>query len=283
MVGSDDKNFYALDQETGALKWKFQAGEFTGGATVDEKAGVVYAGSEKGLYAYDLEGKQRFMVKTQAGVNSSPAVDAVGNVLFGDDSGTVRKVNAMGEVLWKHQFDSNVRSPITLTSEGEVYLSNGDPDNGKKGQIVRMTPEGKVIWASNCDGGKQKCMSCWTAPQPVGDVVVAGCGLDGIGKGMIWGLDRKSGEVRWKIPAGNDCQTSSPVHLGDGKTVVLGCIDGLLYAVNALTGKVSWTFKAGAGIWATPAMDEDGTLFVASHDKHIYALVPEGTGSSTEL
>lgn len=208
-------------------------------------------------------------------VNSSPAVDADGNVIFGDDAGVVWKVDRTGKVVWKHTFDSGVRSPAVLTSEGEIFLSNGDPDGGLRGQIVRMDTAGKVVWASNCEGGENRCDSCWTAPQPVGDVVVAGCGLDNIKRGQIWGLDRKTGDVRWKVKADNDCQTSSPVHLGDGKTLVLGCTDGTLYAVNALNGTISWTFRAKKGIWATPAMDPDGTLIVASHDGYIYALVAD--------
>jgi len=277
MIGTDDHHFYALDQEIGALKWKVKAGEFTGGASVDESADVVYAGSQGGLYAYGLDGEKRFQVKTSSdgAVNSSPAVDSDGNVFFGDDAGVFRKVDRTGKLLWKHTFESGVRSPAVLTSEGEVFLSNGDPDNHLRGQIVRMDPQGKVIWASNCEGGPHRCDSCWTAPQPVGNVVVAGCGLDNKRRGTIWGLDRGTGEVRWKIQAANDCQTSSPVHLGDGKTVVLGCTDGTLYAVNALDGSTTWTFKAGKGIWATPAMDDDGTLYVASHDEYIYALVPD--------
>lgn len=235
-----------------------------------------YTGSAEGLYAYSYaDGKRKFHVKTEAAVNSSPAVDADGNVIFGDDDGVVRKVDRDGKVIWSHKFENGVRSPAVLTGKGEVFLSNGDPDGTKSGQIVRMTPKGDVVWESNCEGGKHRCESCWTAPQPVGDVVVAGCGLDSQETGKIWGLDRTSGKVRWKINAKNDCQTSSPVHLGDGKTVVLGCIDGSLYAVNALNGTVSWTFKAGKGIWATPAMDKNGVLYVASHDGYVYALLPD--------
>lgn len=274
MIGSDDQHFYALDQETGEFKWRYKAGEFTGGATADEKDKVVYAGSAKGLYAYGFDGKRKFLAKTKGAVNGSPALDKDRNIVFGDDKGYVYKVDRTGKLLWSHKFVNGVRSPPVITS-GDMFLSNGDPDETASGQIVRMTHDGKVVWASNCEGSKNKCDSCWTAPQPVGNVVVAGCGLDTIKRGFIWGVDYKTGDVKWKVKTGNDCQTSSPVHLGDGKTVVLGCTDGTLYAVNAETGDVSWKFQTGKGIWATPALDTDGTLYVASHDGNIYALVPD--------
>ena len=56
MVGADDERFYALDQDTGSLRWKvLPGGEFNGGATADEVAGflyAVYAGTQSGLFAY---------------------------------------------------------------------------------------------------------------------------------------------------------------------------------------------------------------------------------------
>ena len=58
--------------------------------------------------------------------------------------------------------------------------------------------------------------------------------------------------------------------------VVFGAADGKVYALNAATGASStgWIFPAGNGvgkIWSTPAY-LDGTIFVGSFDKNLYAL-----------
>lgn len=145
---------------------------------------------------------------------------------------------------------------------------------------MRLNYAGEVQWQSDC-GGKtaSKCFSCWTAPAIVGDVAIAGCGLDSSKQGAIWGLEKATGAVRWKVQAGNDCQTSSPVVVGD--SVIIGCIDGTLRAIGAVNGIERWTFKAAMGIWATPAMDTDGTIYIGSHDGYVYALA--GAHSKQEL
>jgi len=278
MVGSDDKHFYAVDEATGELRWKFKADEFTGGATIGEPENVVYVGSSaKKLHAYHFNGSKKFEFKVKDKVCSTPALDDSG-IYFGDDSGAFFKLDrATGKEVWKVKFPSGVRSPARLEPDG-IYLSFGDPDGKKSGEIVRLGYDGKVQWRSDCkwQGGKtaSKCMSCWTSPAVVGDVAIAGCGLDSNNQGAIWGLDKESGEVRWKVAADNDCQTSSPVVVGD--SILIGCIDGTLRAIKAADGAERWVFKTPElGIWATTALDSDGTIFTGAQGRrggYLYAL-----------
>lgn len=280
MVGTDDRHFYALDEATGAVRWTFEAGEFTGGATVDSGGETVYVGSDKpALHAYHLNGTLRFEFGASAGVASTPALDGRGGLYFGDDAGAFYKLDsATGEQRWRLELGRNIRCPAKLEADG-IFLATGDPDGQLSGEILRLDYDGSVRWRSGCDGGRYLCESCWTSPAVVGDVVIVACGLDSKVRGSIWGLSRDDGALLWRVPAGNDCQTSSPVALGDA--VVLGCTDGKLYAVRAADGQVLWTFSAPRGIWATPALDGDGTLFVASHSGHLYAL--GGSAANQEL
>jgi|GEM_PF-1520979 len=55
--------------------------------------------------------------------------------------------------------------------------------------------------------------------------------------------------------------------------VYVGNLDGLLVAVDALTGEKKWTFTAGGAIQATPTV-VNGVLYIASWDKKLYALDP---------
>lgn len=278
MVGSDDHNFYALDQETGNLLWKFKAGEFTGGATVGLEDDTVYVGSNAdALHAYFLNGTKRYDFKTGGNVASTPALDGTG-VYFGDDSGVFYKLDrSSGKKAWSASFGSNIRSPAKLDPDG-IFIGIGDPDDSKSGEIIRLNYDGSVRWRATCDGKKSKCDSCWTSPAVVGGVVIAGCGLDSKRRGFVWGVDKETGALLWKFEAKDDCQTSSPVVVGDA--VVLGCIDGNLYALRAVDGKLIWHFKSPKGIWATPALDYDGTIFVGSHSGHLYAL---GGDTKSEL
>jgi len=283
-AGSDDKHFYALDQQTGKLLWKFKADEFTGGVAVGEEEGAVYVGSATGqLHAYFFNGTKRFNFDAGGNVASTPALDETG-IYFGDDAGTFFKLDRhSGSQVWNLKFASGIRCPARLEEDG-IFITIGDPDGSKSGEVVRVDYDGKVRWRADCGGGKRKCLSCWTSPAVVGNIVIAGCGLDSDETGVVWGLDKATGDVRWKFSAGNDCQTSSPVVIGDA--VVLGCIDGKLYALNAADGHLRWSFTAGAGIWATAALDEEGTIYVGSHDGKLYALQgasPGGLNGHAEL
>ncbi|QMW01734.1 PQQ-binding-like beta-propeller repeat protein [Spirosoma foliorum] len=59
-----------------------------------------------------------------------------------------------------------------------------------------------------------------------------------------------------------------PVNNG---TVYVGNLDGVLVAVDALTGDKKWSFTAGGAIESTPTV-ANGLVYVASWDKKLYAL-----------
>ena len=138
---------------------------------------------------------------------------------------------------------------------------------------------GDIVWRSGCNGGHNKCDSCWTTPTLVNDKLVLGCGLDSKEHGVLWGLNEADGKVAWSKEMANDIQTSSPVMQSDG-TFILGSISGHVYCIEAATGDIKWEWKAEAGVWATPAIGADGTIYVGSHDEHLYAL---GYGAKDEV
>src|ERR1041384_254439 len=91
-VGSDDSYLYALNAQTGELKWKFKTGDvvYSSPAVV---AGVIYFGSHDGyLYAVNAEaGSERWRFKTGYRVYSSPAISD-GVIYFGSDDGNLYAV-----------------------------------------------------------------------------------------------------------------------------------------------------------------------------------------------
>lgn len=42
-------------------------------------------------------------------------------------------------------------------------------------------------------------------------------------------------------------------------------------------GKLFWKFKTGGYIWSSPAVDEEGNVYVGSYDNRLYAFAPDGT------
>ena len=49
-----------------------------------------------------------------------------------------------------------------------------------------------------------------------------------------------------------------------------------LNAIDA-GGHEKWTFKTGGPVNSSPAVADDGTVFVGSEDKKLYAVSPDGT------
>lgn len=100
------------------------------------------------------------------------------------------------------------------------------------------------------------------------------------GDGVLYGIDKKSGKVKWRFRtmAGAlpdrkydwaDYYQSSPIqHEGQ---IYFGSGDGRVYAVDALTGTLTWFFKTEDIIHTSPAI-ANGVLYVGSFDGHLYAL-----------
>ena len=57
----------------------------------------------------------------------------------------------------------------------------------------------------------------------------------------------------------------------DEAIVYIGCDDGNLCAVDAVTGQMLWSFETGGMIWLDPWIAEN-VVYVASDDGFLYAL-----------
>jgi outer membrane protein assembly factor BamB len=80
----------------------------------------------------------------------------------------------------------------------------------------------------------------------------------------------------WKFPT-KDVVHASPAVVGG--TVYIGSWDSYLYAIDAVTGQLRWSFKTGedpvihnqVGFQSSPAV-VDGTVYVGCRDAHVYAV-----------
>ena len=53
----------------------------------------------------------------------------------------------------------------------------------------------------------------------------------------------------------------------------LGCYDGCLYVLDAITGDTFWQFQTGAEVKSSPCVDPtNGHVYFGSHDHCLYAL-----------
>lgn len=81
------------------------------------------------------------------------------------------------------------------------------------------------------------------------------------------------GSVIWKKSFEKDMSYGSPVSQADG-TFLLGGLDNYLYCMDSATGDIKWKWQTlgKMPIWATPAVGNDGVIYVGSEDRYMYAL-----------
>jgi hypothetical protein len=56
----------------------------------------------------------------------------------------------------------------------------------------------------------------------------------------------------------------------------VGSYDGYLHAVNS-DGTLRWRYETMNQVHSSPAIGEDGTVYVGSDNNHLYAINPDGT------
>ncbi len=94
--------------------------------------------------------------------------------------------------------------------------------------------------------------------------------------GVVYGLDRRDGTVRWTFDdAGSMLHTISTPCLADGRLYVGEGMHGnnvcKMYCLDAATGRKLWQFVTGGHIESSPSV-ADGAVYFGSGDDGIYCL-----------
>lgn len=162
--------------------------------------------------------------------------------------------------------------------------------------IVFIGSEDKSLYAINIKTGKQKWKFVTAGAVHSSPAVYGSNVYMGSYDGYYYAIDAATGKQKWKFktggekhvgdtsywgmkPAGEymndlwDCFLSSPIiyKSKDGPTVCFGSSDGNVYAVNARTGKLKWTFATKGIVHASPAL-YNGTIYIGSWDTFLYAI-----------
>jgi outer membrane protein assembly factor BamB len=320
--GSGDGNLYALDAASGRERWRYATAGAVDGSPAwvrggaDTPALVVVASRDGSLHAVDAaSGEARWRLPLGAElpfrwgwdfILSTPAVH--GDTLYvGSGSGEVLAVGAAdGAVRWRHATGGRVRSSPTV-AEGTVYAGSFD------GHLYALdAATGELRWKFATEGTKLDSVAAGFDRQSIqgSPAVTAEQVVFGARDGMFYGVDRATGEQRWRIDHGMPWVIASPA-IGDGKAVVgssdgkfvtavdlasgkelwrsrtgsnqlgspaivggivvVGDFDGAVLGLDLATGRELWRFLAGDGVFSSPLV-ADGTIYVGSDDGKLYAL-----------
>lgn len=274
IVPGGDGYLHALDAATGRRNWTFAAyhsqahqqgtvvNSFEGNVQADPQ-GRIYAGSDNGtLYALDTHGKELWHFTTGMMIWSTPALDPAGHWLaFGSLDGTLYVLDpASGQLLDRYVIGSDVKSsPATDGRRLYVGASN------QRLYAFDISPAGRLnkAWDAATEG------EVYASPALTPERIFVGS-LDG----RMYAFDRQ-GQLLWRFEAYSPIASSALIS-ADGQ-VIFGAANGSLYALDAITGRRSWSYQLvdkpfKSNLDASVALGPDGQLWAGAYNGRIYRL-----------
>lgn len=231
-VGSGDGSLHAVAADTGQRVWRFEGkGKARTDALLDGPR-VVYATTDGILYSIDREtGKEVWHKETRASVTGAPALVG-GRLIVGNRGGLLAALNpSTGEVLWRMLFwGSAVESTAVAGEGGLFYIGSSDL---RRVSLID-SKDARVIWRADVFG--------WAWPRPLVTEKVVYASAIGMKPyqmrhtGSLMALDRQTGKALWRWPMpewpGSLLNGFAAAPVIDGTTLVVGGLDGTLYAFS---------------------------------------------------
>jgi len=313
--GSPDNHLYALDTEEGYKEWSFEAdGGIISSPAVTEDETIYFGTDNSGLYALDDEGELKWSYPTGGAINSSPNVDEDGNIYFGSSEGHLYSLDQTGDLNWRVELDTWVWSSPALGEDDIVYVGSGDgtlyaidredgsevwnystegdiyssPAIGEDGTIYFGSYDGK-LYALDQDGSLEWDHEIGSKIHPSPVIGEDGTVYIGSHDGTFHALDE--GDLLWTFETSDRISSSAAIS-SDG-IIYFGSEEGSFYALDP-DGNERWShqtgeresdtydlgyYESGGAIYSSPAIGEDGRVFINSHDGNMYSF----TGSDVDL
>ncbi|MBU0953664.1 MAG: PQQ-binding-like beta-propeller repeat protein [Nanoarchaeota archaeon] len=218
---SFDYNLYALTL-TGTLKWKFATkGKIFSKPAVSNN--VIYIGSEdRNLYAINADGSLKWTFQTKDTIHSSPLVYK-DRIFFGSFDNNFYCLNLEGELLWTFPTKGVTTVFEICAVDGIVYFNSWDRN------LYAVDIDGKLVWKR-------------TLIEPLNTSIVYADGLlyAASRSKHVYAIDAKTGDVRWRKEADSFFGETGTYHNG---VLYIGNCDQTVYALDAKTGNEIWRFK----------------------------------------
>ena len=251
-------NLFALDGDTGLVRWQFNTTNPIDRAVAIAGDGtVVFALYPSFVYAVDGNTGAQKWKTTVAGVYTmTPAIGADGVVYVyaqpSGESSLVALQGTNGTVKWRYNAGRvQINSPPVVGTNGLVYLTTSCDTTVTALDVAT----GQSRWKTPLTG-------CWGSPPALG--------RDGsiyIQSGsFVYALAPTTGATLWKSVLPNGGGSVAPVVGPDEMVYLMNGYDGCI-AIDGRSGQIKPAFKPALAlnIWAVPpALAADGTLYATS-------------------
>lgn len=258
LVANRKGELHAVDLETGDGAGVRGMGDALEGApgSAGEIAIVPIDWGRYNVAAYDLL-RGTYAWRTRgAAVQAGVLVDEEQVLVAPMDGHFEKREIATGDTLWTRKIlgGGTVRATPVRTGPGRAFVADADGDAA----LVDLS-DGTAVWAASLGGPVE------VTPHFAENVLVVP-----VGTGRVVALNASEGTVRWELVAEEEGVRFASATSAEG-TVYLAGTDGIVRAVDATSGSVSWTRDVGAAIVAEPAVVGE-LLFVGTMDERLLAL-----------
>lgn len=283
IVVNASTNPFALDAETGDVRWKGDVFGRVISSTPPVRNGLVYAGTRVGeLQAFDLQTGE---VKWKYNVNGTYPMDGAKGTITLDGvaiwDGTVYVVSdddrEPGEAaFWLHAVDARSgeetyvrelkteaetqslprQSHLTVTDGVAVTQSGRRADNSTTVSAYDVT-SGDRLWTMSSDVRAE-----FSAAD--GTVYLKASPQNETG---VYAVDARNGTRRWSV-SGRTCCRIAPRFVGDAVYAADGTT---LLALDAASGTKRWTFESDTEIQNLVGVGDDAVYF-GGGDANVYAV-----------
>lgn len=181
------------------------------------------------------------------------------------------------------QKNTNELGPIRInvanwkfTADDSLGCIESTPAVSSSGDTVYVGSENGSLYAVNTDNGNQRWQFV-TGGSLNSSPCVDGSGnvFFGSEDGNIYSLDA-GGLIRWYYPTPDPVFSSPALDPNLGR-IYIGANDGWLYTLDSGTGELIWRFLTNGKIVSSPVIAHDGTIYIGSLGKTLFAVNPDGS------
>lgn len=239
-------------------------------AQVALRDGTVFAASGKRAYAIDAASGDRLWNQKLAHLGHHYPVAVSESTVFvsartlngattGGGSGTLHALEAdSGAERWRED------APVTtapVPADETVYYGRSAGETAAV--VARDAESGAERWREPLSP-TEGYVAVFGEPSVVGDVVYATGTVNGGAEteadGLVFALDRASGERLWERSLGAATLAAPVVHDG---TVYAVAKDGRVLALSAADGSLDWESRVEGDVYTTPVTDGDSLVLLA--------------------
>ena len=302
-IGDDNGTFYAFDQKTGRILWRYKTTARIVGSAAVKDGRVVFGSANGTLYCLSVEnGHPMWRQKLGKPITGSMTIDD-GNVYVGSSDSCFYAIKLLtGAPVWTYRGLGNYCIAKPLVYKKNIYFGAWDGYfyalDKKKGRLLWRWNNGKsnsklspaavtpcaddkrvyiaapdrYLTALNTDSGAISWRTNrWMVRESIGmkdSILYAKTMRD-----TIIAINLNTDSLLWATDAGYGYEHAPTQLAVQDSTLFVTTKNGLVLALDALTGEIRWQHKVGNSLLGTPCPLSATEVVVSSSDGTVTCLM----------